>query len=266
MIFHESPRHTGLDLKHAIQRHSADEVVPYKTAGGRPLLLACFYPPDYKPERRYPGIFLIHGGGWSSRKIFEDQTGWAGGYLGFLGRLFAAQGYVALSADYRLLPEAELPDMIEDCRDGVAYAKERFAPTSLDLLGESAGGYLAAAVDAFSDRPQFRRVILVNPITDLTMDHWGDLTPRGADKARLSPALAVGPQCSPTVLIHGEADTTVSPEHSLRYHGAMQNAGVPCNVLLLRDTRHAFLLAEYYKDTAACETAIEWMTEENVCG
>lgn len=262
MIFHEAPRHTGLDLEQSIRRHTADEVLTYKTVSGNPLLLACFYPPDYRPERNDPAIVMIYGGGWSSRKIFEDQHGWAGDHLGFLARLFALHGFLALSVDYRLLPGASLADMIEDCRDAITYIKQRFTPETLDLLGESAGGYLAAAVDAFSEEQQFRRVILANPITDLTLDRWGEFTPEGADKAALSPALHVGAQCSPTLLLHGEADTTVPPEHSLCYHEAMQRAGVPCNLLLLKNTKHAFLLPEYYRDTAACETAIQWMWEE----
>ena len=262
MIFHETPRHTGFDLTQAIQKHTADEILTYKTAAGQPLLLACFYPPDYQPERRYPTIAMIHGGGWSSRKIFDDQSGWSGDYLGFLARLFAMRGFLALSVDYRLLPDASLADMIEDCCDAITYIKQSFAPETLDLLGESAGGYLAAAVDVFSEKPQFRRVILANPITDLTLDRWGEFTPEGADKVALSPALHVGAQCSPTLLIHGEADTTVSSEHSLRYHEAMQKAGIPCDLLLLKNTTHAFLLAEYYKDTAACETAVQWIGEE----
>ena len=262
MIFHETPKHTGLDLSQSIQGHTADEVLTYKTVSGQPLLLACFYPPDYRTERRYPAIAMIHGGGWSSRKIFDGQSGWSGDYLGFLARLFAMCGFLALSVDYRLLPDASLADMIEDCRDAVAYIKHRFATETLDMLGESAGGYLAAAVDMFSEKPQFRRVILANPITDLTLDHWGEFTSEGADKAALSPALHVGVQCSPALLIHGESDTTVSPEHSLRYHEAMQKAGVPCDLLLLKDTTHAFLLAEYYRDTAACETAIWWIWGE----
>ena len=262
MIFHETPKHTGLDLSRPIQGHTADEVLTYKTVSGRPLLLACFYPPDYRPERLYPAIAMIHGGGWSSRKIFDDQSGWSGDYLGFLARLFAMRGFRALSIDYRLLPDASLADLIEDCRDAVAYIKQRFAPKTLDMLGESAGGYLAAAVDVFAEKPQFRRVILANPITDLTFDRWGEFAPEEADKAALSPALYVGAQCSPTLLLHGEADTTVSPEHSLCYHEAMQKAGAPCELLLLKNTTHAFLLAEYYKDTAACELAVQWIGEE----
>lgn len=259
MIFYETPKHTGMDLSQSIQGHTADEVLTYKTVSGQLLLLACFYPPDYQPERSYPAIAMIHGGGWSSQKIFDDQSGWAGDHLGFLARLFAMRGFLAFSIDYRLLPNASLTDMIEDCRDAVAYIKQRFALETLDLLGESAGGYLAAAVDAFLGKPQFRHLILANPITDLTLDRWGEFAPEGADKAALSLVLHVSAQCSPTLLLHGEADTTVSPEHSLRYHDAMQKAGVPCDLLLLENTTHAFLLAEYYKDIAACETALEWL-------
>lgn len=261
MIFHETPKHTGLDLSQSIQGHTADEVLTYKTAAGQPLLLACFYPPDYQPERSYPAIAMIHGGGWSSRKIFDDQSSWSGDHLGFLARLFALRGFLALSVDYRLLPDAGIADMIEDCRDAVTYIRQRFAPETLDLLGESAGGYLAAAVDSFSEKPQFQRVILANPITDLTLDCWSEFAPESA-RTVLSPVLHIGAQCSPTLLIHGEADTTVSLEHSRRYHEAMQKAGIPCDLLLLKDTAHAFLLAEYYKDTAACETAVQWIWEE----
>lgn len=66
------------------------------------------------------------------------------------------------------------------------------SPKMLDLLGESAGGYLAAAVDVFSEKPQFRRVILANPITDLTLDCWGRFTQKGMKAAAFSPALCVG--------------------------------------------------------------------------
>lgn len=100
---------------------------------------------------------------------------------------------------------------------------------------------------------------LANPITDLTLDCWGRFTQKGMKAAAFSPALCVGRQCSPTLLIHGEADTTVSPEHSTCYYAAMQDAGIPCDLLFLKDTTHAFLLAEYYKDTLACETAIDWI-------
>ena len=262
MIFHETPKHTALDLTRSIQKHTADEVLTYKTVSGQQLLLACFYPPDYQAELGYPAIAMIHGGGWSSRKIFDDQNGWSGDYLGFLARLFAMRGFLALSVDYRLQPDASLADMIEDCRDAVAYIKQHFAPEMLDLLGESAGGYLAAAVDAFSEELQFRRVILANPITDLTLDCWGEFAPEGTDKAALSPALHIGTQCCPTLLLHGEADTTVLPEHSRCYHEAMLQAGIPCDLLLLKNTTHAFLLAEYYKNTAACETAVQWMWGE----
>ena len=258
MIYRKNPIHTTVSLEAAIAKHSADEVSTYKTVSGQHLLLACFYPPDYRQEQRYPAIVMIHGGGWSSRKIFDNQSSWSGDYLGFLARLFAMRGFLAFSVDYRLLPDASLTDMIEDWCDAVAYIKQRFTPGTLDLLGESAGGYLAAAVDVFSARSQFRRVILANPITDLTLDHWGRFAPKGLEAAAFSPALCVGRQCSPTLLIHGEADTTVSPEHSTHYYAAMQDAGTPCDVLFLKDTTHAFLLAEYYKDTLACETAVDW--------
>ena len=265
MIFRETARGQGIDLFGAIRNHSADEILPYKTVSGRSLSLACFYPADYQAAHAYPLILMIHGGAWNSRKVFDDQTEWAGDYLGFLARLFSQRDYVALSVDYRLLPdgkpseEVRLEDLIQDCCDAVDFIRRKFKPESVELLGESAGGYLAAAVDMRLAAAVFHRVILVNPITDLTLDHWGAVVLDDSERITLSPALHISAQNSPTLLIHGDADATVSPEHSLRYHMGMQRAGAPCDLLLLQGAAHAFLLPEYYENTDACETAIMWM-------
>ena len=272
MIYRETPRGQGIDLPGAIQNHSADEIFTYKTVSGQSLSLACFYPADYRAAHGYPLILMIHGGAWSSRKIFDDQAEWAGDYLGFLARLFAQKGYVAVSVDYSLLRDGEpsekvgLEDIIRDCCDAVDFARQKFKPKSVELLGESAGGYLAAAVDMRLAATAFCRVILVNPITDLTLDHWGSVVPADSEKVALSPVLHIGMQSSPTLLIHGDADATVSPAHSARYHMRMQQAGVPCDLLLLRGAAHAFLLPEYYENTDACETAIMrmWGKEQRI--
>ena len=44
-----------------------------------------------------------------------------------------------------------------------------------------------------------------------------------------------------TLPINGSADRTVSPEHSIQYPAALQEVGLPCD-LLLDDTKQLFCL------------------------
>jgi acetyl esterase/lipase len=57
-------------------------------------------------------------------------------------------GYVVVAADYRLVPESTLPEILTDVHDAIAWVREegsrRFGidPRRLALVGHSAGGYL----------------------------------------------------------------------------------------------------------------------------
>ncbi|MEG1662270.1 MAG: alpha/beta hydrolase, partial [Clostridiales bacterium] len=147
----------ALDLSNAIARHSGDQTRVYKQLGDQKLLISLYNPPCFSKNQKYPLLMLIHGGGWSSRRVFDDQTDWAGDYLGFLGRYFADRGYICASVDYRLLkgdggqPGYELMDLYDDCADATAYLKENAEKLCIDVertavLGESVGGHLAAAL------------------------------------------------------------------------------------------------------------------------
>ena len=88
-------------------------------------------------------IYHIHGGGY---------VGGAAKEVEFLLRpLAAAARCVIVSVDYRLAPETVFPGAIEDCYAGLAWT---FAhaddlgvdPARIGVMGESAGGGLAAAL------------------------------------------------------------------------------------------------------------------------
>jgi len=61
------------------------------------------------------------------------------------------------------------------------------------------------------------------------------------DKAR--PIVFVGPGAPPALLLHGAADTTVVPEHSLRLADALRKEGVPATSHLYPDVTHGPLVA-----------------------
>lgn len=260
------------------ERHSADQCVTYKEVQGEKIRMGYYFPENMEKGKRYPAILLIHGGGWSFHMVFEDQKEWAGDYLGFLGRYYAERGFVAVSIDYRLMrgegkePGHGVVNCYEDCYDAVDYVIKHAEEYGVDtkrmyLLGESAGGYLAAALVTLSRgsrksrKDLFESVFLVNPITDLRDEKWGKYVEKEEIEA-LSPICCVEKGMSRTILFHGEDDQTVDTEHSKAFYRKLQELGIPGELHMIEKTQHAFLLAEYYPTTDACEKAIAMINQE----
>jgi len=119
------------------------------------------FTPSEDTRRR---VFLFfHGGGW--------VTGDIDSYDGVCADMAALTGRVVVSVDYQLAPEHPFPAGLEDC---YAVAREIFLndsllgtmPEEIVLIGDSAGGNLAAAVSLMArDRGEFlpARQILIYP-------------------------------------------------------------------------------------------------------
>ena len=97
----------------------------------------------YRPVRegRHPVILWIHGGGliFGSREMLPADE----------RELFLRAGYVVVSIDYRLAPEAKLPAIVEDVEDAYRWVREKGPdlfqcdPRHVAVVGQSAGAYLA---------------------------------------------------------------------------------------------------------------------------
>lgn len=120
-----------------------------------------FSPPGNGP---FPVLLFFHGGGW--------VTGGIENYTGVCADLAKATCHTVASVDYRLAPEYRFPAAPEDC---YAVAREfftghifHFKREDITLIGDSAGGNLAAAVSLMArDRGEFipRKQILLYPAT-----------------------------------------------------------------------------------------------------
>jgi len=110
-------------------------------------------------------LLFFHGGGW--------VTGNIDSYDGVCSDMSKLTGHRVVSVDYRLAPECRFPGGLEDC---YAVAKEIFSnfeilgvkPENIILIGDSAGGNLAAAVSLLArDRKEFypSKQILIYPAT-----------------------------------------------------------------------------------------------------
>ena len=94
----------------------------------------------YTPEKATgpaPVVMFIYGGGWAAGDKFEYE---------FVGRAFAANGYVAVIPDYRKWPEVAYPDFLDDNAQAMKWIEDNIAGYGGDrsrffVAGHSAGAY-----------------------------------------------------------------------------------------------------------------------------
>jgi triacylglycerol lipase len=122
----------------------------------------------FKPEgdRLRPAILHIHGGGMVLGSAHSLRSG--------PSAVAATHDIVVVSVDYRLAPETPFPGPQEDCYAGLEWLVAEAAslgvdPSRIAVMGESAGGGLAAALALMArDRGKHSLCaqILVYPMID----------------------------------------------------------------------------------------------------
>lgn len=122
----------------------------------------------------FPVIVYIHGGGWVLGELDN--------YDQLCSAITHRSRCIVISLAYRLAPEAPFPAAVEDCLDAVQWiSQQRLTPAESDqpgwatlpeqlfLMGDSAGGNLAAVVsDVFSQHSSVNILgqVLLYPVTD----------------------------------------------------------------------------------------------------
>ncbi|MCU1472508.1 alpha/beta hydrolase [Amnibacterium sp.] len=218
----------------------------------------------YRPGRTgglLPLVLLFHGGGWT--------TGDLNAYDWLAGTIAAKARSLVVSVAYRLAPARRFPAAAEDCYaallDVAARAAEWGAdPSHLAVVGDSAGGNLAAVVSLMArDRsgPSIAFQGLLYPATDLTASspsidenaHAPVLTKRdvlafrdhylgGQDPRNpyASPLLADDLSGLPPALVQ-VAEHDPIRDDGLRYAAALEAAGVAVRTTQYFGMPHGYL-------------------------
>ena len=124
--------------------------IVYAKDGERELHLDLFSPAQ-KNKRGYPGVIMIHGGGWRSG---NRQMEWP------MAQHLAAKGYVTATVEYRLSVEALYPTGIYDLKAAIRWmranaTKFNVDPGKIAVYGCSAGGELAAFLGTTGEMKKF---------------------------------------------------------------------------------------------------------------
>ena len=103
----------------------------------------------YRPvnAKQAPVVFMVHGGGWDSGDKANPAT--------VLNKMqyWTARGYVFISTNYRLLPQADVSQQAQDVAFAISHAQVHADEWGADanrfiLMGHSAGAHLVSRVMA----------------------------------------------------------------------------------------------------------------------
>ncbi len=124
--------------------------VVYCSLGDRKLHLD-IYSPKRKDNKKFPGVILIHGGGWKSGNRSMEAP---------MAQHLAMNGFVAATVEYRLSPEAKYPAAIYDLKSAIRWMRANANKFNIDsskiaVYGSSSGGHLAAFLGATNGLKKF---------------------------------------------------------------------------------------------------------------
>ncbi|HEY8478357.1 MAG TPA: alpha/beta hydrolase [Spirillospora sp.] len=210
-----------------------------------------------------PAVLILHGGYW----LHGDKSDWK-----YIARRLTDEGYVVMSANYRLAPRAHWPAQRDDALAALAFIKNNARRWNVDprrvaVIGASSGGHLATQLGTFgTGGAQVRGVVALSPVTQplLAYQDGGRPSARASQrKLRLAvtrllncdPGVPGDPRCAakakdadaashasagdaPMLLMHTVGDF-VPITHSIGLAGALRGAGVPVTVKSLEGNMHA---------------------------
>jgi acetyl esterase/lipase len=220
--------------------------------------------PDLPADARAPVLLQVHGGAWT----MGQKEGQAEPLMGHL----AARGWVCVTANYRLSPQATWPDHIVDVKRALAWTKANIAeyggdPDFVAITGGSAGGHLSALAALTPNHAEFQpgfedadtTVAAAVPLYGIydfvnsmgSDDGLEDFLATRVFKSRLaddrrrwqqaSPISHVGPHAPPFLILHGTNDSLVPLDQPRAFVATLRRQSTqPVVYAELPGAQHAF--------------------------
>jgi acetyl esterase/lipase len=219
----------------------------------------------YQPRRASrpaPAVLYVHGGGWMT----GDKSDGAG-HL-FFNELLN-RGYFVAAINYRLAPKYEFPIQIEDVKCAVRHLRANASQYNLDpqrigAMGGSAGGQLVsllglsdekagwdvgqyienssrvqAVVDMFG--PSDLTKIVTERGRRLLQQVFGTSDPEDPIFETSSPISYITTDDPPFLILQGEQDEEVAPSQSQLLYDDLVAAGLPAQLVLVKNAGHGFI-------------------------
>jgi acetyl esterase/lipase len=200
-----------------------------------------------------PVLVYLHGGGYySGNKRREGKP--------LLHRL-AGQGWVCISADYRLRPSAGWPDHLVDAKKVIAWAREHAAeyggdPNQIFMAGSSAGGHLSAICALTPNAPELQPGFEEADTTiAAAIPLYGWFGGYYDDPAILSaPMDYATPEAPPFFVVHGDRDSIAPVEMAREFVDSLREVSTsPVAYAELPGGQHVFDMFHSLRDEAVID-------------
>jgi len=233
------PQTAAIDVK-------VEKDVVFGKGGDLDLKLDIFRPPAGKQKRM--ATIHFHGGGFArgSKDAIGDRI-----------RPYAALGYVAVAAQYRLSGQAGFPALVHDAKAAIRWVRANatslgIEPERIAVVGYSAGGYHALFTAGTGDQPEWEgsggspgvsskvaACLAYYPATNIA----ASMLPAGSsdqDRRAAAATTYIAAGFPPTAIFHGFKDVTIPIESSLRLVQQLRDVNVPVEFHGFEGVPHAF--------------------------
>ncbi len=233
--------------------------VTYCTIDGIALKLDLYFP-DSTDAKPLPVAINIHGGSWSAGdKVNSDSA--------IDIPTLVARGYLVVGVNYRHAPTHKFPAQIQDVKCAVRFLRANAARFNLDpnrigAWGCSAGGHLVSLLGVTDQnagwdnvgehKEQSSRIQAAAPLcapadislydgiarSEMLKRVFGSNTGINPNLLRASPVTFVSKDDPPFLILQGDQDTIVSPQHGEKLYAKLTAAGVSAKLITVKNATH----------------------------
>ena len=243
-----------LELANWPPKIESDQIYTYKQIDDINLKLWVFNHSLSSPK---PVIVFFFGGGWrgGTPKQFEQHS-----------RYLSQRGIVSILADYRVLNRNKTKAIycLKDAKSAIRWVRKNaqylgIDPNKIISSGGSAGGHLAAATGTIklfdeenedlniSSKPNamilFNPVVITASVNQFKIKETREKRNKefiGVDPALFSPYNYIDKETPPTLIFHGDSDTTVDPQMVILFNSKMEMSNIFCKLFIYEGEEHGF--------------------------
>lgn len=240
------------------------ERVPYRSFDGLYCDAYLYLPPDFDPNKRYPGLVQVHGGGTNAYgNRWHPAEQW-----------FSNQGFVVMAIEYRgssgygrdfagLSYGDWGGGQTKDTVAAGEWLRSQPYISKVGIYGGSYGGYMtlhgitsapdlfSAAVDMYGYTDKATNQVAADRVgrVFVSRDYWGRY-PHEMPEAmkRAGTRHLLDRIKTPLLVLHGDQDKRVPPEQSDLVHEALRDRDVPHEYILYPGEGHGFRKREHRID------------------